>query len=249
MLKAQAMPDQRNHRGPDPEDVRLFAPRCWPALRQATADLRWLLNHGYALHSAVELVGNRHRLTARQRLAVSRSVCSDEHCQRRRQHEVTPAQLRDQELWLDGFNVLTGIEAALAGGVILLGCDGCCRDLASVYARHHEVQETAPALRLLGTTLDGWGVRRCQWWLDRPVSNSGRLQRRMLDLAAANGWDWGVELVFNPDKVLAEASEVIATADNVILDRCNRWINLARLVITQHIPQAWTVDLGVNQTT
>jgi len=39
-----------------------------------------------------------------------------QHCrQRRRQHEVPATDLRDQELWLDGFNVLTGIEAALAG--------------------------------------------------------------------------------------------------------------------------------------
>jgi len=240
------MADKRTHRGPAPEDERLFAARLWPSLRSATRDLCWLLNHGYALRSAVELVGNRYVLTSRQRIAVSRCVCPDEARQRRRQHEVTPAQLRDQELWIDGFNVLTGIEAALAGGVILLCCDGCLRDLASSYARHHEVQETLPALRLLGGALTGWGVRRCQWWLDRPVSNSGRLRGRILDLAAANGWDWQVELVFNPDKVLSESKEVIATSDSVVLDRCERWINLARLVTTQQVPQARVIDLCVD---
>ncbi len=238
------MPEKRSHRGPAPEDGDLFASRHWPQLRQATQDLCWLLDRGYALHSAAELVGNRHALTARQRLAVTRCVCSEAARLRRRQHEVAPPQVRDQELWLDGFNVLTGIEAALAGGVLLLGCDGCVRDLASVYARHHEVQETGPALRLLGATLTAWGVRRCCWWLDRPVSNSGRLQRRLLDLAAASGWDWAVELVFNPDKVLAGASAVIATSDSVILDRCQRWINLTRLVIAERVPNAWLVDLG-----
>jgi hypothetical protein len=239
------MPDTRTHRGPAPEDERLFAARQWPALRQATQDLCWLLNHGYALHSAAELVGNRHALTVRQRAAVTRCVCPDEARHRRRQHEVTPESLRDQELWLDGFNVLTGIEAALAGGVMLLGCDGCLRDLASVHARHHEVEETLPALRLLGAALGAWGVRRCQWWLDRPVSNSGRLQRRLLALAAASGWDWQVELVYNPDKVLAETPAAIATADSAILDRCQRWINLTRWVVTRSIPQAWIVDLSV----
>lgn len=238
------MPDKRCHRGPAPEDAALFAPRHLPGLRQATEDLCWLLDHGYALHSAAELVGNRHTLTARQRLAVTRCVCSQAARLRRRQHEVAPPQVRDLELWLDGFNVLTGIEAALAGGVLLLGGDGCVRDLASVYARHHEVQETGPALHLLGATLTAWGVRRCRWWLDRPVSNSGRLQRRILELAAFQGWDWTVDLVFNPDKVLAETSAVIATSDSVILDHCQRWINLTRLVITEHIPNAWLVNLG-----
>ena len=239
------MPDTRTHRGPAPEDERLFAVRMWPRLRLATRDLCWLLDHGYALRSAAELVGNRHALTARQRMAVTRCVCADTARQRRREHEVQATDLPGQEVWLDGFNVLTGIEAALAGGVMLLGCDGCLRDLASVYARHHEVQETVPALELLGTTLSVWGVRRCQWWLDRPVSNSGRLQRRMLALAAAHGWDWQVGLVFNPDKVLAEATAVIATSDSAILDRCQRWIILARRVITESIPRAWVVDLSL----
>jgi len=239
------MPDTRTHRGPAPEDERLFALSMRPRLRRATQDLCWLLDHGYALHSAAELVGNRHALTTRQRIAVTRCVCASTARQRRRQHEVPATDLRDQELWLDGFNVLTGIEAALAGGVMLLGCDGCFRDLASVYARHHEVQETVPALELLGATLSAWGARRCQWWLDRPVSNSERLQRRMLALAAAHGWDWQVGLVFNPDKVLAEATAVIATSDSAILDRCQRWVNLTRRVITESIPRAWVVDLSL----
>jgi hypothetical protein len=48
-----------------------------PRLREATADLGWLLNRGYALSSAWELVGNRYTLTVRQRMAVNRCVCSD----------------------------------------------------------------------------------------------------------------------------------------------------------------------------
>jgi hypothetical protein len=238
------MPDKRNHRGPAPEDAALFAPGQLPGLRQAAQDLGWLLDRGYALRSALELVGNRYALTARQRLALGRCVCSEAARRRRRQTEVAPAALAGQELWLDGFNVLTALEAALAGGVVLLGGDGCCRDLASVYARHHEVAETAPALELLGAALQGWGVRRCRWWLDRPVSNSGRLQRRLLDLAARRDWDWTVDLVFNPDRVLAETEQIIATTDSVILDRCRRWFNLVRWVIAGHIPQAWVVDLG-----
>jgi hypothetical protein len=158
---------------------------------------------------------------------------------------VDAAALRGQELWLDGFNVLTGIEAALAGGVLLIGCDGCLRDIASVYARHHKVAETEPALALLGAATTAWGVRRCQWWLDRPVSNSGRLRQTILALAAAHGWEWQVELVFNPDSILAEANEIVATADSVILDRCQRWVNLTRLVINRDLPQARLVDCCV----
>lgn len=223
----------------------MFAASQWPRLRAAAGELCWLLDRGYALPSAAELVGNRHALTARQRLAVTRSVCAAASRQKRRAREVGPEALAGHELWLDGFNVLTALEAALAGGVILVGCDGCCRDLASVYARHHEVAETTPALELLGAALQDWGVPRCRWWLDRPVSNSGRLQRRLLALAGARGWDWTVDLVFNPDKVLAETDQIIATSDSVVLDRCARWFNLAGRLIRQQVSHAWLVDLNV----
>lgn len=238
------MPDKRTHRGPAPEDEHLFAAARLPALREATTDLCWLLDRGYALRSATELVGNRYSLTVRQRQAVSRCVCTAEAGVRRCEHRVPLVQLRDEELWLDGFNVLTGIEAALAGGVLLVGCDGCLRDLASVYARHHEVLETLPSLRLIGETLGAAGVSRCCWLLDRPVSNSGRLKQQILALGAANAWNWEVNLVFNPDKLLAESASIIATSDSVILDRCQRWTNLVRHIVTEHIPESWVVDFS-----
>ncbi len=48
----------QTHRGLAPQDERLFAARQLPALRAAAADLCWLLDHGYAARSALELVGN-----------------------------------------------------------------------------------------------------------------------------------------------------------------------------------------------
>jgi hypothetical protein len=238
------VPDKRRHRGPDPEDEKLFAPRAWPSLRLATSDLCWLLNRGYAVPSAVELVGNRYALTRRQRLAVGRCACADEAWQRRQEHLVEPRVLPGQELWLDGYNVLIAIEAALGGAVVLRGCDECYRDMATIYARYREVDETLPALRLIGEMMAHWEVRQCRWWLDRPVSNSGRFKQAILDAAAAAGWDWQVDLVFNPDQVLSTSDQVVATSDSVILDRCGRWVNLARLVIEHGIPQARVVDLS-----
>ena len=81
-------------------------------------------------------------------MAVSRSACTERAIERRCQREVQPAQLRAQELWIDGLNVLTGVEAALAGGVLLLGCDGCLRDLASIHARH-TIERHVPTARVI----------------------------------------------------------------------------------------------------
>ncbi len=238
------MPEKRRHRGPDPEDARLFAPEACGVMRQAAGDLCWLLNHGYALASSLELVGNRYELIRRQRIAVGRCVCSDAMLLRRQQHEVAPAQIRNGELWLDGYNILNILESAMAGGVILRGRDGCYRDMAGTHGGYRPVEETMPALRMLGETLAAWEIATCRWWLDSPVSNSGRLKRVLLDLAGRMGWHWEVELVFSPDKVLCETSHGVATSDSVILDRCSRWTNLARWIIDAKVPGAHVVDLG-----
>jgi len=234
----------QTHRGLAPQDERLFTARQLPALRAAAADLCWLLDRGYASRSAVELVGNRHNLTCRQRMAVSRHACAHEDVQHRQKLRVEPGRLQDQELWLDGYNVLTVLESALAGGIVLLCRDGCCRDIAGIHRRYRKVNETLPVLRLVGETAAALGASRCRWWLDQPVSNSGRLKALILETAAAAGWNMAVELTFSPDHVLSHTGEIIAISDGIVLDHCQRWVNLARLIIADHLPQARLLDLS-----
>jgi hypothetical protein len=238
------LPDTRTHRGPDPRDAQAFDPSAWPALRSAVADLSWLLSRGYAPTSALKLVGDRWSLIERQRAGVLRCSCPDAARARRARHQVPPAELRDRPLSIDGFNVLTTIEAALGGAVVLRGRDGAYRDLAGVHGTYRKVEETRPALALLGEFLAALGTGPVRWYLDRPVSNSGRLRALILDDAAERGWDWSVELVFNPDPLLAASPETVATADSAILDRCDRWVNLARAAIDHAIPSARVVALS-----
>jgi len=238
------VPDRRKHRGKHPEDARLFGPEAQGALRAAVADLSLLLTRGYAEKSALKLVGDRFALDERQRRAVMRATCSDESRERRRAHQAAPEELRGRPLVIDGYNVLTTVEAALAAGVILAARDGTCRDIAGLHGTYRKVEETLPALALLGRALDDLGVAECRWYLDSPVSNSGRLKTVMLEVAARSGWPWKVEVVPSPDRVLIESGEIVATSDSAILDRCGRWFNLARAVVAARVPQAFVVELS-----
>lgn len=238
------MAGHQTHRGPAPKDDRLFAARQLPALRAAATDLCWLLDRGYAARSSIELVGNRHNLTSRQRMALSRYACSIEDLQRRTQLCVEFTSLRGQELWLDGYNVLTVLESALSGGIIISSRDGCYRDIAGIHKRYRKVSETIPALDLVAETVSALGVSVCRWWLDQPVSNSGRLKTLILDTARDNGWNMEAEVTFSPDHVLSHTKHIIATSDGIVLDRCQRWVNLTRLIITQRIPKARTLDFS-----
>jgi hypothetical protein len=242
IFRSSEMPDRRRHRGPHPADAKLFSNAAMKELRAASNDLRWLLNRGYASVSSLKLVGDRYRLTKRQRVAVARCVCTDEAQRQRRQRVVPIDALDNSEVWIDGYNVLTTVEAALAGGLVLPGHDECWRDMASVHGSFRKVEETQTAIELIGRFLDIQGVVLCRWFLDRPVSNSGRLRSLLIDTAERCQWNWMAELVYQPDHVLSEADEIVATADSVILDRCGRWVNLAREVIERHVPDAWVVD-------
>jgi hypothetical protein len=240
------MPDKRAHRGAHPDDGRLFAPDAVPRLRDAVSDLSWLQTRGYAQPSAVKIIGDRYHLDQRQRVAVMRSACPDDAMERRMARRVPIERLRGKPLLIDGYNVLTTVEAALAGGVILAARDSCFRDIASMHRTFRKVEETLPALRLVGEVAhEELGVSESNWYLDAPVSNSGRLREIVLNVASEHGWEWRVDVVPNPDPVLAACSDaIVATADSVILDRCGPWANLAREVVTRRVPHAHVVNLA-----
>lgn len=232
------------HRGPHPEDAKLFAEENWSRLREGTGDLSWLLSRGYAGESALKLVGDRYDLARRQRTAIARSACSDQSLVSRDQRRATLAELAGQPIEIDGYNVLITIEAALAGGVILRGRDGCYRDLASVHGTFRRVEETFPAIELIGSFLTELRVGPCVWRLDSPVSNSGRLKGYLLEIAEQRGWDWSVELATNPDQLLIASGAIVASADSVILDRCGRWANLTVPLVDERIRDVRIVDLS-----
>lgn len=237
------MPDKRHHRGPHPEDARLFHPQHLAALRAAVAELSWLLTRGYSEASALNLVGNRHQLTARQRMAVWRSSGSDPCLKHRATTLIPSAELADAPLGVDGFNLLITIESALADGLILIGRDGCHRDLASVHGTYRKVEETISAVDLIIRTLRRFRPSRVDWYLDRPVSNSGRLKTLIAERLEATGAEWNIELVASPDVILRDYEGTVVTSDSAILDACGKWTNLAATIVSESIPSAWTIDL------
>src|SRR5947207_6125950 len=220
-------PDIRKHRGAHPEDRKLFADDQIPALRAAVGDLSWLLTRDYTMKGALKLVGDKFALTERQRLAVSRAACSDQSQAHRTNSRVAIDELKSRHIIIDGFNSLITIEAALSGGVLMLGRDGCVRDLSSVHGSYRSVDETGRAIELIGATLDELEVGSVSWILDKPISNSGRLAQRLRNLAAEHEWNWSVEIAFNPDAEIAAASALTISSDGPLLDRVGHWTNLA----------------------
>src|SRR6266516_1876720 len=129
-------PDVRKHRGAHPRDRSLFGDDQLPTLRVVVADLSWLLTRGYTMKAALKLVGDRHALTDRQRLAVSRAACSDQSQEQRTAKRLPVEAVAGKEIILDGFNLIITIEAALSDGVLIHCRDGCIRDLSSLHGSY-----------------------------------------------------------------------------------------------------------------
>lgn len=241
-----SLPDRRRHRGAHPADDARFATRHHPALQRAASELSWLLSRGYPMRAALALVGDRHALDARQRKAVERSACSDAARAERTARRLDAAALRGRELWIDGLNVLTTVEAAFGGCPLLLGRDGSMRDMASVHGTWRRVVETSTAVGCVGTWLEAHAVGPVRWLVDRPVSNSGRLCALLREVAAEHAWCWSADACDDPDRELADAPPdvVVASADSGVLDRCGSWFPLARAVVAAAVAGARCIDLG-----
>jgi hypothetical protein len=236
-------PDIRQHRGAHPADQRLFHAEQLPTLRAAVDELSWLLSHGYTLKASVKLVGDRHSLTDRQRLAIARAACSDKSRATRQSSLGSMKSAEGQELIVDGFNLIITVEAALSGAVLLLCRDECIRDLASVHGSYRAVNETNEAINLIGEELEKLKPKSVEWLLDKPISNSGRLAKRIRDLAGEKDWPWTVDVAFNPDNQVISSGKIAITSDSAILDRVPRWINFKRELIEARLTDSRLIDL------
>ncbi|MEO0339893.1 MAG: DUF434 domain-containing protein, partial [Bacteroidota bacterium] len=223
------------NRGKQPNDDKLFATKWHPIFKEAVDDLCFLRSRGYAEHSSVEIVGNRYRLNKRQRHAIRRIYVSKQDFTNRKSKELIGTALVGKKVEIDGFNLLILLESALSGAYIFRGRDGTIRDVSSVHGSYKRVQKTERAIHLVGEVLQELQVAKTHWYFDKPVSNSGRLKTMLYEISTAKGFNWDIDLVYEPDKVLARSEAVVVTADGWILNECKQWYNLGADLVDHHL--------------
>jgi hypothetical protein len=229
-----------SRRGFDPEDTKCFSVKEMEKLRIAREEVQWLMDRGYKIKPVMGLVGDRYLLSARQRTAIQRATSSEKDYLDRAATMITSEAAHEGYLLIDGFNLIITLEVALSGSLLILGVDGVLRDLAGLRGTYSLIDKTDTAMDLIGKTLNDLSVPGVKFYLDAPVSNSGKLKKKILE--SADGWQipTDVELVHNPDTVLS-ASERVVTGDSEILDKCTSWLNLSRIIVEKYIKDAWVV--------
>ena len=99
-------------------------------------------------------------------------------------------------------------------------------------------------ITLIGEAIETLQPMSVRWVLDRPISNSGRLAKRIRDAARQKQWNWTVEVAFNPDAEISTSDRIVISADSHVLDESATWLNLNRFLIDKQLDQLWLIDLS-----
>ena len=223
-------------------DEKEFGEEAVPILYKAGADLYYLLNQGYHIKGASNFVGNHYLLSERQRLALVRAVSAKESLEHRRAKELKIIP-EGCTVNIDGFNTIITLEVALSDSLLLKCMDGTIRDLAALRGTYRLIDKTQSAIRLIGQTLENSNIGKAVFYLDAPVSNSGRLKQSILELLQGFSFAVEVEVINNVDSTL-ETLDNVVTSDAIILDKCRSWINLNRKILEDGMGKRPCIDFS-----
>lgn len=229
-------------RGYIPTDEKEFKGESLNKLYQASEDLIYLLNRGYKLKGASTFIGNHYLLSERQRLALARGISNDNDLIIRKSKEVTNFS-NINVVHIDGFNTIITLEVTLSNSIIIKSLDGTIRDLAGLRGSYSIIDKTEIALNLIKGFLEENKIQKAIYYLDKPVSNSGRLKMKILDIFRGSKVEIEVEAINNVDSVL-EDKENVVSSDAIILDNCISWINLNKYIIEKNILDVNCIDFN-----
>ncbi|MEY8320675.1 DUF434 domain-containing protein [Lachnospiraceae bacterium 46-61] len=221
-------------------DERDFNQKSLPKLYQAAYDYRFLLNREYSVKSALTFVGNHYLLSERQRLSLMRGISSKKDIESRKSKQITN-HIENRTVHIDGFNTIITLEVALSQSLLLKCMDGTIRDLAALRGSYRVIDKTEHAIMCIGEVLQQYHIDKVVFYLDAPVSNSGRLKTQILELLSVFDYDIEINVINDVDRVLQNLENVI-TSDAIILDKCQSWINLNKTIIKQYESQCFLID-------
>lgn len=226
---------ESTERGQVLSDITEFGESAQPLLLRAQNEICFLLDAGYEVVKTTTFVGNHYQLSARQRMALIRSSASSAAISARREKELSET-LSGKRIYLDAFNCIITLEAALSKSTLLRGMDGCIRDLCGLHGTYRLIDKTEEALSLLAKKLSTLEVKEAVFYLDSPISNSGRLRAKILEMLSNQPFAVSAELVPNADALLWD-KDCVVSSDSNILDRCKGWVNLVSQILDEFLKE------------
>lgn len=232
-----------SRRGYVPEDEKQFTGKQLELLQKAADEVQFLLDRGYDVKPVTTFVGNHYLFSERQRLALARSVSAKEYIQKRVNKELLQTERGNlpETVHIDGFNTVITLEVALSGSPVFYCRDGALRDLAGLRGTYRVIDKTQTAIELLLRQLKLLHISEAVFYLDAPVSNSGRLSGLIRQCAKRYSISVQTQIIPDVERVL-EQMEGVISGDAIILNCCKSWLNVLP-TIAEQIESVWKIQL------
>jgi hypothetical protein len=192
-------------------------------LKDATYDLKFLLNRRYKKKSALDLITNKYLLNKEKRNYLVRKVFSDEKSMHRRVKIVEISDITNKTVFIDGYNVLISVEAIFDHEYdsVIMCDDGVLRDIKAVFGKYKINMSTEPSLNSIMDILSKQNPAHVNFYYDSPVSKSGELANLTDSIIRSHKLDGCAVTKQNVDSELIKQSHkgIVATSDGPVIDK------------------------------
>jgi hypothetical protein len=201
-------------------------------LKEATYDLRFLLNRGYRKKNTLTFVSNKYVLSKQERNYLARAIFRDEISNSRKKKIIDISEIKDKLVLIDGYNVLITVESICKKDYnSLVVCDDLIlRDLNAVFGKYRFNNYTEKALNSIILLLKKYEPSFVIFLFDSPVSFSGKLSNLTNKLISHYKIQGSANTSKNVDFEIVEASKarngIIASSDSVIIDKAHKIVDI-----------------------
>ncbi|WMW22367.1 DUF434 domain-containing protein [Methanolobus mangrovi] len=197
-------------------------------MAKAATDIRYLLERGYQRESSIRFAGDHYRLGRNERYILARTVFSSETSMERKKKKLNCGELKGRTVLIDGYNVLITLESLLKGERTWLADDSFLRDIRGVFRNHSNDDVTFEAVEKMLSFVSRSKVKEANVLLDTQMKNSGELaafiRKRMQELEITGSAMTSRHVDY--DLKNCYISDVVATADGIIIDSVNNVIDI-----------------------
>lgn len=185
----------------------------------AKIDYKYMLERGYSQKSILKIIGDRYMLTGYERTMLYRGVTTDEKANYRLNKKANPDEIKNNDLYIDGYNVLITISSYLKGSLVFIGNDGFLRDASEIHEKKLRKDYFDKSILLLLDYLKNLEIKNVYFLFDTPVNNSGRLCQEINNLLIKKNIKGDARTTKSPDFILKNINKgYCATSDSTIID-------------------------------
>lgn len=193
-------------------------------IKKATVDIRYLLDNGYPPKSAVGFVCDHYRLDGDSRHILSRTVIAGSICEKRSKKFLPCDKIRGEDIIIDGYNIIIGMESILEKKAILCD-DRVVRDIKGVSRNFRSSENTHKAIELILSFLKEKSPSQVFFIFDSQISKSGELAKVLAEKILRSGLKGTAFTSRHVDHDLKCSHYIVASSDSVIIDAAEKVVN------------------------